>query len=481
MKKKVGIFSAVASRPSWQVSAIPIIGLLACFGAIIFVCGPTAVADYAPWVMLGASAISVVMGTTLGCLSRRSLCVGLHRSAAQILPAIPMLICIAALASTWMLSGVVPVLINYGLQVLNPKLFLVTTCVVCATVSVLTGSSWSTIATIGVAFVGIGEAMGYSAGWTAGAIISGAYFGDKISPLSDTTVLASSACSVKLFTHIRAMMITTVPAMVISLIIFGMKGFMSEPAATASSAAEIRNGLAEIFNLSPWVLLVPAITFSLIALKAKTLIVLTVSAGAGAIAAAIFQPHLASSALSLASTTISGVSIAANSEIVGQLTSTSGILGILPVVFLVISAMLFGTAMISTGMLQTLTEKLTGRLRGRTPIVASTIGSGLVLNAATADQYLSIIIAANIYRQKYSKAGLQPKLLSRTLEDSISATSPLIPWSSCGVTQSTVLGVAVIEYLPYCIFNYLTPLVSLSIVALGYKIKFFSLKTAFSK
>ena len=192
--------------------------------------GADAIAGYSPVVLLGSAALSVVLSFVFGALSRRGMTVGFVRSARQILPAVPMLICIAMVATTWMVSGVVPTLIVYGLEVLTPTLFLVTACVVCALISVLTGSSWSTIATIGVAFMGIGQVMGFSAGWIAGAIISGAYFGDKISPLSDTTVVASSACGVDLFAHMRYLMLSSVPALLLAIVVFAVKGFMSDAA-----------------------------------------------------------------------------------------------------------------------------------------------------------------------------------------------------------------------------------------------------------
>lgn len=394
----------------------------------------------------------------------------MRRSATQILPAIPMLVCIAALSTTWMLSGVVPTLVDYGLMLLNPRWFLVTACAVCAVVSVLTGSSWSTIATIGVAFIGIGSVLGYHPGWTAGAIISGAYFGDKVSPLSDTTVIASTCCGVDLFAHIRYMTFTTAPAMAIALLVFGIKGLAFDGATLASSATML-DGLSQAFNITPWTLVIPALTLTLIALRVNTLVVLAASAVAGAIGTFIFQPQMALGVWDIVSEVWSGHVSATGHAAVDELCGTGGILGIVPVVFLVCSAMIFGSSMIGTGMLTSLTDTLTRRLRRPTSIIAATVTSGITLNAATADQYLSIIINGNMYRSLFKRNQMEPRLLSRTLEDSVSATSPLIPWSSCGVTQSSVLGVPVLTYLPYCIFNYLTPLMALVMIHTGYKIR----------
>ncbi len=456
--------------PSWQLSAVPVAVLFVSFLLIIVFMGPTAVSEFSPWVLLGSSALALVLAGANGSVSRRGMALGIRRSATQILPAIPMLVCIAALATTWMLSGVVPTLVDYGLMLLNPGWFLVTTCAVCALVSVLTGSSWSTIATIGVAFVGIGSVMGYHPGWTAGAIISGAYFGDKVSPLSDTTVIASTCCGVDLFAHIRYMMFTTVPAMTIALTVFAIKG-LTAGGAPIEGSAEMLSGLSQSFNITPWTLLIPLTTLTLIALKVNTLAVLAASALLGAAGAFLFQPGLGIGLVDIASEMWSGHASATGIPAVDQLCSTGGILGIMPVVFLVSSALVFGSVMIGTGMLASLTAALTRRLRRPTSIVAATVASGLTLNATTADQYLSIIIGGNMYRTLFRRHGMEPRLLSRTLEDSISATSPLIPWSSCGVTQSSVLGVATATYLPFCIFNYLTPLMALVMIHTGFKIR----------
>ena len=286
-----GLFAHSPRKASWRISAIPLLSLAVILVLIILIEGPLAVSDYSPLALLGCSALALLLSVKHRYLSRRGLATGLRRSATQILPAIPMLICIAALATTWMLSGVVPTLVEYGLLMLNPQWFLVTACVACAMVSVITGSSWSTIATIGVAFLGIGTAMGYSAGWTAGAIISGAYFGDKVSPLSDTTVIASSTCDVDLFTHIRYMMITTTPAMVISLIVFAAKGLMTGGAPIQGSM-DMLSGINSTFNITPLVLIIPVVTLIMIALRISTLKVLIISSLMAAVGVFVFQPQL---------------------------------------------------------------------------------------------------------------------------------------------------------------------------------------------
>lgn len=432
--------------------------------------GADAIAGYSPVVLLGSAALSVVLSFVFGALSRRGMTVGFVRSARQILPAVPMLICIAMVATTWMVSGVVPTLIVYGLEVLTPTLFLVTACVVCALISVLTGSSWSTIATIGVAFMGIGQVMGFSAGWIAGAIISGAYFGDKISPLSDTTVVASSACGVDLFAHMRYLMLSSVPALLVALVVFAVKGFMSD-AADANQGMMLDGALRTTFNITPWTLVIPAITLALIAFRVPTLLTLAASALLGFVGIFVFQPDLGHSVISAAGMLWSGNAMDTGVERLDSLVSTGGISGMMSTVALVLSAMMFGAAMMGTGMLASITRSFTSRLHKRTSIVGATVGSGLFMNSTTADQYLSLIITGNMYRNVYRQFGLEPRLLSRTIEDSVSVTSVLIPWNSCGITQSTVLGVSTMVYFPYCIFNILSPCMSLLLAWTGWRIR----------
>lgn len=432
--------------------------------------GADAIAGYSPVVLLGSAALSVVLSFVFGALSRRGMTVGFVRSARQILPAVPMLICIAMVATTWMVSGVVPTLIVYGLEVLTPTLFLVTACVVCALISVLTGSSWSTIATIGVAFMGIGQVMGFSAGWIAGAIISGAYFGDKISPLSDTTVVASSACGVDLFAHMRYLMLSSVPALLLALVVFAVKGFMSD-AADADQGMMLDGALRTTFNITPWTLVIPAITLTLIAFRVPTLLTLAASALLGFVGIFVFQPDLGHSVISAGGMLWSGNAMDTGVERLDSLVSTGGISGMMSTVALVLSAMMFGAAMMGTGMLASITRSFTSRLHKRTSIVGATVGSGLFMNSTTADQYLSLIITGNMYRNVYRQFGLEPRLLSRTIEDSVSVTSVLIPWNSCGITQSTVLGVSTMVYFPYCIFNILSPCMSLLLAWTGWRIR----------
>ncbi len=465
-------FFSLPGRPqsaTLRMAMIPLAVLVGAFVAIIITLGPLAAADMAPWVLLGASAAGLLTAAYNRTMTSRSLKAGFARSARQVLPAIPVLGCIALLSTTWMTSGTVPLLIDYGLALLDPTWFLAAVCAVCALVSVVTGSSWSTIATVGVAFMGIGSALGQPLGWTAGAVISGAYFGDKMSPMSDTTVVASATCGVDLFRHIRYMWITTIPAMAIALGVFAVRGLAGGDDAPVAPA--LSGELHAAFNLTPWLLLMPALTFTLLICRVPTALTLLVSALAGAAATLIFQPGSGIGAADLPGLMLFGHSPAYSSEALNELTATGGLAGMLPVMFLILCALVFGAVMLGTGMLGAITACLNRFVKGRTSAVGASVATGLTLNAATADQYLSLIINGNMYRSLFKRNRLEPRLLSRSIEDSVSATSPLIPWSSCGVTQATVLGVATMSYLPYCIFNYLTPLMALLVAWSGWRIR----------
>ena len=390
------------------------------------------------------------------------------------MPAIPVLLSIATVSASWMMSGVVPTLIVYGLEILNPMLFLFLTCSICAIVSVLSGTSWTTIATIGVAFIGIGSVMGYEPGWIAGAIISGAYFGDKVSPLSDSTVLASTSCGVEMFTHIKYMMITTVPSMTISLLVFLAYGLFSSPQPLIEQH-DIIVHLQSTFNISPWPMLIPLITCTLIIFRVKPLMTLIISTSLGIIGMFIFQPQIVASIdnngfLAVIKVLFTSTSIDTGDEMLNSLVATGGMEGMMPTIYLVLCAMTFGGMLLGSGMIAAITKAFTRRLHSIRSIVTTTVGSGLFFNACTGDQYLSIILGGNVYKKLYRDNGLETRLLSRTLEDSVSVTSVLIPWNSCGVTQATVLGVATLTYLPYCIFNYLSPIMSIIVAYIGYKI-----------
>lgn len=466
-------------EPLLLISLIPIIVLLGSLTAIIAFRGADAVQDYSYYILTAAAAVCLILGFAFTRRRLRCLKAGMIKSARQILPAVPILIFIGTLSATWMLSGVVPALIDYGLELLDQRTFLAVACATCAVVSVVTGSSWTTIATIGVALMGVGSVMGYHVGWLAGAIISGAYFGDKVSPLSDTTVLAASTCGVPLFTHIRNLMLTSAPAMLIALIVYLIVGLTSD-LTSAGHSREMISAIRHSFNITPWVLAIPALTLTMIILRVSTAWTLAIGSLTGLAGIWIFQPaiaaqiaagstiadHLAAAIRILSTST----ELSTGNALLDPLVSTGGIQGMLPTVWLVLSAMLFGGAMIATGMLGRITRAITSRLHRGRSLVGATVGSGLFLNSCTGDQYLSIIVGGNIFKNTYRRRGLKPQTLSRTLEDSISVTSVLIPWNSCGVTQSTVLGVATLTYMPFCIFNILSPVMTMILAWTGWRV-----------
>ena len=433
--------------------------------------------------LLSAAGVCVLIATLLYKVPWKSFEKAISDYVGDLATAILILLLIGAISGTWTMSGLVPAFICYGLKIISPKVFLLTCCIVCAAVSVLTGSSWTTIATIGVALLGIGRAEGYSDALTAGAIISGAYFGDKVSPLSDTTVLASSVNRVDLFTHIRYMLLTTVPSIVITMVIFTVIGLMHD-APQQSQMTVYADVLSQRFHITPWLMVVPVIAAVLIWKRLPAIVVLAISALAAAIASLLFQPDIlleigsrvteGSRARVLFTGVVESVyntlSLETGNPEVNKLVASRGMLGMLNTVYLIICAMCFGACMKASGMIADLAEILTPVTRTRVGLVGSTVATGTLLNGIVSDQYLAIILTSNIYRESFDKAGYQMRLLSRSVEDSATVTSPLVPWSSCGMTQATILSVPTLSYAPFCFFNIISPLMSLLMAAIGYRI-----------
>ena len=399
-------------------------------------------------------------------------------------PAIIILLIIGALSGAWMISGVVPTLIYYGIKVIHPSFFLTSTCIICALVSVMTGSSWTTIATIGIALMGIGRAQGFEDGWIAGAIISGAYFGDKMSPLSDTTVLAASVTDTPLFRHIKYMLITTVPSMIITLIIFTIVGLLYGGSDTAH-IAEFAEALHSKFHITPWLLIVPVVTGVLIAKRVPSIITLFISTLLAGIFAIIFQSDLLIEIASangeiiqstrgifkgVMMTFYGSTHLQSYDPTLTELIATRGMSGMLYTIWLILCAMCFGGAMTANGMIGSLTSVFLTFMKKTVSLFASTVAAGITLNLTTSDQYISIILTGNIFEDIYHKKGYEGRLLSRTIEDSVTVTSVLIPWNTCGMTQATILNVSTLTYLPYCFFNLISPLMSIIVAAIGYKI-----------
>ncbi|MDY5899984.1 MAG: Na+/H+ antiporter NhaC family protein [Candidatus Limisoma sp.] len=467
----------MSKTPSPIVSFVPIIAMVAMLYVAVSSFGSDALSGPSQVVLLVASALTVAIGMAVYKIEWARFENAIVDNIKGIASATIILLIIGALSGAWMLSGVVPTLIDYGMAVINPRFFLATACIICILVSVMTGSSWTTIATIGIALMGIGQAQGYSDGWIAGAIISGAYFGDKISPLSDTTVLAASVSHTPLFDHIRYMLYTTIPSIVITLIIFVVAGITGD-VAESSQIDRISAVLNARFNITPWLLIVPIVTGVLIARRVPTLITLFASTVMAVIAAVVAQPDILASlghgdrpvfegAMKMLTTE---TSISSGNALVDDLISTRGMSGMLNTVWLILCAMCFGGTMTASGMLRSITAMFARMMKSTFSLVSSTVCSGLFLNLTTADQYISIILTGNMFRNIYEREGYESRLLSRTTEDSVTVTSVLVPWNSCGMTQSTVLGVPTLTYLPYCFFNYLSPIMSMIVAAFSYKI-----------
>lgn len=474
-------------KPSAIVSLMPFIVLVAALSMVIYVFGADALSGASQVALIFSAGVTVVLAMILYKIPWKIFEEAILDNITSLGTSIVILLLIGAVAGSWMVSGVVPTLIYYGMKVIFPEIFLFASCVISALIAVMTGSSWTTIATVGVALVGIGTAQGYEPGWIAGAIISGAYFGDKVSPLSDTTVLASSSAGTPLFTHIRFMMVTTVPSFIITLVIFLVVSLMHGEG-SAMRAADFSNDLKHTFNISPWLLLVPVLTAVLIVRKVSAIATLFIAAVIAGVFALIFQPHIIGAvAAGVAPDPSAGLSfvdgfkglmisyygstaIDTGNAVLNDLVATRGMAGMLNTVFLIIAASTFGGTLVGSGMLQSLTDALVRFVRRRVTMVASTVGTGIFANMITGDQYLSILLTSSLYKKLYHERGYESKLLSRSVEDSATVVSVLIPWNSCGMTQATVLKVATLEYLPYCFFNLLSPLMSIFIAAIGYKI-----------
>ena len=474
-------------KPSWIVSLIPFVFLIAILVVVIKIFGADALSGGSQVALLMASGVVVAISMIFYKIPWKEFEEGITDNIKTVGSAILILLLIGAVAGSWMVSGVVPTMIYYGMKVIFPSIFLFASCAICALISIMTGSSWTTIATVGVALVGIGTAQGYEPGWIAGAIISGAYFGDKVSPLSDTTVLASSSAGTPLFTHIKFMMISTVPSFAIAMIVFLVVSLMHQTP-SAVHTADFSNDLTSTYNISPWLLLVPVITGVLIARKVPAILTLFVASVVAGLFALFFQPHILGAIANdlvpdramqlsfldgfkgLFISYYGSTAIETGNAALNDLVATRGMTGMMNTIFLIISAVTFGGTLVGSGMLQSLTEMLTRYIRRRVTMVSATVGTGIFSNMITGDQYLSIILTSSLYQKLYKERGYEPQLLSRSVEDSATVVSVLIPWNSCGMTQATVLKVATLEYLPYCLFNIISPLMSIFIAAIGYKI-----------
>ena len=469
--------------PNPLVSAIPLVVLIGLLAVVIALFGSDSLSGGSQISLLIGLSVCVFISMVFYRVPWQAFDKQIEKTLGGVAVTILILFAVGMLAGSWMISGIVPTLIYYGVQLLSPQFFLVCACLICALVSLLSGSSWTTIATIGVALLGISHALDINEAMAAGAIISGAYFGDKMSPLSDTTILASSSTGVDLFTHIRYMMFTTMPAFLLTLVIFAVIGF-GKGGDDILHVSQYTEGLGSTFNISLWTLLVPVLTAVLIARRLPSLIVLFLSALMAGITALILQPHIlteiaADESLSTTAALVKGLAITYYGSTsvetgyaeLNDLVSTGGMTGMLNTIWLIICAMCFGAGMVASGMIESLTRVVISWVKSRVGLVASTASTGLFLNVATGDQFISIVLTANMFKDVFKQKGYESRLLSRTCEDSATVTSVLVPWNTCGMTQSTILGVPTITYLPFCFFNLLSPLMTILVAAIGSKIK----------
>lgn len=460
-------------KPTLFLSLIPLVVLIALLGTNVYLFGDDTLSGSNQMALLLAATVAGVIAVKLG-YDWLEIQKGVVKSISSAMSAILILLLIGSLSGTWLISGVVPAMIYYGLKILNPTIFLVAACAVAAIVSLATGSSWSTVATVGIALLGIGKALGLGEGLIAGAIISGAYFGDKMSPLSDTTNLAPAMAGTDLFTHIRYMILTTGPSITITLIIFLVWGFFIEAGPASNDIPNILASIDNTFNINPLLFIVPVAVIAMIVKKVPALPALLAGTLLGALAAIIFQPHifdsisgitdgnsLKSGYIAIMQAMYTRISITTDNEMVNNLLSTGGMAGMLNTIWLILTAMVFGGVMESAHMLQRIASEIIRLAHSTGSLIASTAGTCLFFNITASDQYLAIVVPGRMFRTTFRNRGLKPEVLSRTLEDSGTVTSVLVPWNTCGATQSTVLGVATLTYAPFCFFNIISPLMTI--------------------
>lgn len=469
-------------RPSLLASLVPVVFLVFFLWLNVSVFGDASLDGSNQVILILAAAVAALIAQFYG-VKWRELQGSILKNINSAMPSMLILLLIGALSGTWMVAGIVPAMIYYGLQVLNPSIILLAACVICALVSLATGSSWTTVATVGIALMGIGKALDISEGMVAGAIISGAYFGDKMSPLSDTTNLAPAMAGTDLFTHIRYMMLTTIPSLIITLLIFLFIGLGFDAQGEIVQVQGINEALLSTFNINPVLFLAPALVLFLIVKRAPAIPALLAGILLASVFAIIFQPDILrsiapgedetflSSLYKASMVAIYGsVNVVTHNPLVDELLSTGGMAGMLGTIWLILSAMIFGGVMDGAGMLQTITSHIIKLARSTGSLVGSTAITCGFLNITASDQYLAIVVSGKMFQKVYKDRGLAPQNLSRTLEDSGTVTSVLVPWNTCGATQSRVLMVDTITYLPYCFFNIISPLMTIFFAYAGIKI-----------
>ncbi|WKZ66395.1 MAG: Na+/H+ antiporter NhaC [Flavobacteriales bacterium] len=465
--------------PSLLQALIPLLALVGLLALNVVVFGDGGLSGPNQIALLLAASVAIGIGWRNG-HGFSHLLEHIVRGISTAMGAILILFLIGALAATWLISGIVPAMIDHGLMLLSPKVFLFAACAVCCVVSLATGSSWNTAATVGIALMGIGKALGMHEGMVAGAIISGAYFGDKLSPLSDTTNLAPAVAGTDLFTHIRYLLNTTIPSIALALLAFLALGVLAAPEADAAGVEDMRAAIESRFSIGWWLYLVPLAVVVMIIRRVPALPALLAGTLLGALFAVVFQWPLVMELAGGADwksvykvvlgTMGSGAAVETGNATVDELLKAKGMGGMLNTIWLILCAMVFGGAMEGAGLLQRMAAAILSRVRGDGGLIAATAGSCVVVNATASDQYLSIVVPGRMFAPVYEERGLHPKVLSRTLEDSGTVTSVLVPWNTCGAYMAGVLGVATMAYLPFAFFNLLSPLMTVLQGALGWRI-----------
>jgi NhaC family Na+:H+ antiporter len=464
----------------WE-ALIPVFALIAMLGYNVYIFGDDALGGSNQFVLLLGASVAAIVGY-FNKVSYQKMIDEVAENIKSTAGAILILLMVGALAGTWLVSGIIPSMIYYGLQILSPAIFLPATLVICAVISIATGSSWTTSATVGIALIGIGGALGFPVGMIAGAVISGAYFGDKLSPMSDTTNLAPAMAGTDLFTHIKYMALTTTPTFIISLILFIILGLTVETNGIADSSGLLLD-IEKSFNITPWLFLVPVVVIGLIIKKTEPLVALLVGTLLAGIFAIIFQPEVvlmlsggknlsfANAYKGILNAITTDSVIPTENETLKDLFKSGGMQKMLGTIWLIVCAMVFGGIMDAIGALARISQTLLKMAKSVFGLFAATVGSCLALNITASDQYLAIVVPGKMFSKAYADKGLAPENLSRTLEDSGTVTSVLIPWNTCGAYQSGTLGVETFDYLPYAFFNILSPFMTLIFAAFNIKIK----------
>ncbi len=492
-------------KPTLLQAFIPIIFLIIALFINVRIFGDSSLGGSNQIILILSAGVAALVALRIG-FKWDEVQKGMVKSISSAMSSIIILLLIGSLAGTWLLSGIVPAMIYYGLQILSPTIFLFAACIICSIVSIATGSSWTTAATVGIALVGIGSALGINEGMVAGAVLSGAYFGDKMSPLSDTTNLAPAMAGTDLFTHIRYMTITTIPSISIALVLFLILGFVYGGTGEVAEKQAMLDAINNKFNISGWLFLVPVTVVLLIVKKVPAIPSILIGALLGALFAVIFQPDLVSSVgksvhpdihyslsaeeyeikksttseaefsfIGVAQSLFGDVKFKTGISMFDQdgdeLLKSKGMAGMLQTVWLIVAAMMFGGAMESTGLLRRIAEAVITKVKSTGSLVAATAGTTVFFNGTASDQYLAIVVPGRMYADIYKKKGLAPENLSRTLEDSGTVTSVLVPWNTCGAYHSNVLGVATGAYIPYAFFNLISPIMTITFAYLNVKIR----------